>query len=126
MSIYRTKQMRLSEQRWRRQMRTRTRIEGTADRPRMALFRSHKHLACQLIDDLKGVTLAAASTQMKDLKTQLKTGGDKKAAEAVGAKIAEMAKAKGITKVVLDRRYYLYHGRVKAFADAARKAGLKF
>lgn len=126
MSFQKIKQVRLAEQRERRQRRTRARIEGTAERPRLAVFRSHKHFYCQLIDDLKGVTVAAASTKMKELKGQLKTGGDKKAAEAIGAKIAELAKAKGVTKVVLDRRYYLYHGRVQAFADAARKAGLKF
>lgn len=126
MSDVRRQQFRLAEQRTRRQMRVRKGIEGTAERPRLAVFRSHKHFFCQIIDDLKGVTLAAASTRMKDLRPQLKTGGDRKAAEAVGAKIAELAKSKGITKVVLDRRHYLYHGRVKTFADAARKAGLKF
>jgi len=101
-------------------------IIGTKERPRLSIYRSNKHFHSQLIDDMEGRTLAAASTVMKDLKGQIKNGGDKKAAALVGAKLAEVAKAKGITKVVFDRNYYRFHGRVKAFAEAAAKGGLDF
>ncbi|RPH50008.1 MAG: 50S ribosomal protein L18, partial [Planctomycetota bacterium] len=96
-------------------------IIGTKERPRLSIYRSNKHFHSQLIDDMEGRTLAAASTVMKDLKGQIKNGGDKKAAALVGAKLAEVAKAKGITKVVFDRNYYRFHGRVRAFAEAAAK-----
>ena len=101
-------------------------IIGTKERPRLSIYRSNKHFHSQLIDDTEGRTLAAASTVMKDLKSQIKNGGDKKAAALVGAKLAEVAKAKGITKVVFDRNYYRFHGRVRAFAEAAAKGGLDF
>jgi large subunit ribosomal protein L18 len=101
-------------------------IVGTKERPRLSIYRSNKHFHSQLIDDMEGRTLAAASTVMKDLKGQIKNGGDKKAAALVGAKLAEVAKAKGITKVVFDRNYYRFHGRVRAFAEAAAKGGLDF
>ena len=101
-------------------------IIGTKERPRLSIYRSNKHFHSQLIDDTEGRTLAAASTVMKDLKGQIKNGGDKKAAALVGAKLAEVAKAKGITKVVFDRNYYRFHGRVRAFAEAAAKGGLDF
>ena len=101
-------------------------IVGTKERPRLSIYRSNKHFHSQLIDDTEGRTLAAASTVMKDLKSQIKNGGDKKAAALVGAKLAEVAKAKGITKVVFDRGGYLYHGRVKSLADGAREEGLQF
>src|SRR5262245_9864113 len=101
-------------------------IVGTKERPRLSIYRSNKHFHSQLIDDTEGRTLAAASTVMKDLKGQIKNGGDKKAAALVGAKLAEVAKAKGITKVVFDRNYYRFHGRVRAFAEAAAKGGLDF
>jgi large subunit ribosomal protein L18 len=101
-------------------------IIGTKERPRLSIYRSNKHFHSQLIDDVEGRTLAAASTVMKDLKGTIKNGGDKKAAAIVGTKLAEMAKAKGITKVVFDRNFYRFHGRVKAFAEAAAKAGLDF
>jgi len=101
-------------------------IIGTKERPRLSIYRSNRHFHSQLIDDTEGRTLAAASTVMKDLKGTIKNGGDKKAAAAVGAKLAEVAKAKGITKVVFDRNFYRFHGRVRAFAEAAAKGGLDF
>src|ERR1051325_418841 len=99
-------------------------IVGTKERPRLSIYRSNRHFPSQLIDDVGGRPLAAASTVMKDLKGQIKNGGDKKAAAIVGAKLAEIAKAKGITAVVFDRNYYRFHGRVRAFAEAAAKGGL--
>src|SRR6185295_2278702 len=101
-------------------------IVGTKERPRLSIYRSNRHFHSQLIDDTEGRTLAAASTVMKDLKGTIKNGGDKKAAAVVGAKLAEVAKAKGITKVVFDRNFYRFHGRVRAFAEAAAKGGLEF
>jgi large subunit ribosomal protein L18 len=101
-------------------------LVGTKERPRLSVYRSHRHFHCQIIDDTEGRTLASASTQMKDLRGQIKHGGDKKAAELVGQKLAEAAKAKGITKVVFDRNFYRFHGRVRAFAEAAAKGGLEF
>ena len=101
-------------------------IVGTKERPRLSIYRSNKHFHSQLIDDTEGKTLAAASTVMKDLKGTIKNGGDKKAAAAVGAKLAEIAKSKGITKVAFDRNFYRFHGRVRAFAEAAAKGGLDF
>jgi large subunit ribosomal protein L18 len=97
---------------------------GTAERPRLSVFRSSKHIYVQLIDDLRGVTLAAASSRTKD--AGVPYGGNKKAAAAIGKKIAEAAKAHGINKVAFDRGHYRYHGRVKALADAAREGGLQF
>ena len=99
---------------------------GTAERPRLSVYRSSKHIYAQLIDDLAGVTLAAASSTLGDVKKGLPYGGNVKAAKVVGAKIAEAAKAKGIAKVAFDRGHYRYHGRVKALADAARESGLSF
>jgi large subunit ribosomal protein L18 len=107
----------------RRAHRVRRKITGTAERPRLSVFRSSKHIYAQLIDDLNGVTVAAASTAAK---TGAKYGGNVKAAAAVGQKLAEAAKAKGITQAAFDRGHYRYHGRVKALADAARKGGLQF
>ena len=104
---------------------TRT-VFGTKERPRLSVYRSHRHFHSQIIDDTEGRTLVAASTVMKDLKGQIKNGGDKKAAAIVGQKLAEVAKEKGITKVVFDRNYYRFHGRVRAFAEAAAKGGLDF
>jgi len=98
----------------------------SAGRPRLSVFRSSKHIYAQVIDDLKGSTLAAASSLDKSLKGNIKTGADKAAAVAVGKLIAERAKAAGVTSVVFDRGGYLFHGRVKALADAAREGGLKF
>ncbi len=95
-------------------------------RVRLSVFRSHKNIYAQVIDDASGVTLAAASTLDKDLRGSLKSGGDKAAAEAVGKLLAERAQAKGVKEVVFDRGAYLYHGRIKALADAAREGGLAF
>jgi large subunit ribosomal protein L18 len=95
-------------------------------RPRLSVFRSSKHIYAQVIDDAAGRTLAAASSLEAGLKTELKTGADKDAATAVGKLVAERARAAGITEVVFDRGSYLYHGRVKALADAAREGGLAF
>ena len=113
-------------QRLRRRQHVRKRVVGTAERPRLSVYRSSKHIYAQLIDDLAGVTLAAASSTLGDVKKGLPYGGNVKAAKAVGAKIAEAAKAKGIAKVAFDRGHYRYHGRVKALADAARESGLRF
>ncbi len=95
-------------------------------RPRLSVFRSSEHIYAQVIDDTQGRTLAAASTLDKALRDTLKTGADKAAAAAVGKMIAERAVAAGVTEVVFDRGAYLYHGRVKALADAAREGGLSF
>jgi len=110
----------------RRAHRVRSKITGTAERPRLSVFRSSKHIYAQLIDDLNGVTVAAASTTVKAAKGKAAYGGNVKAAAAVGQKLAEAATAKGITQAAFDRGHYRYHGRVKALADAARKSGLKF
>ena len=104
--------------------RIRQRVAGTPERPRLAVFRSLSHIYAQVIDDRAGHTLAAAGSTEKD--AGLKTGGNVDSAKAIGRLVAERAKAKGITKVVFDRGGYLYHGRVKALADAAREAGLEF
>ncbi len=102
--------------------RIRKKIEGRDERPRLSVYRSTAHIYAQIIDDRKGVTLVAAST----VESKSKTGGNIAAAKEVGKAIAEKAKAKGVSKVVFDRGGYLYHGRVKALADAAREAGLQF
>ena len=106
--------------------RIRRKIEGTAERPRLAVFRSLDHIYAQVIDDLARSTLASASSVEKDVRGQLKSGGNIEAAKQVGRLLAERARAKGIDKVVFDRGGYIYHGRVKALADAARENGLKF
>jgi large subunit ribosomal protein L18 len=100
--------------------------QKSAGRPRLSVFRSGKHIYAQVIDDAVGRTLAAASSLDKELRTGLKTGADKDAAMAVGKLVAERAVAAGVTLVVFDRGAYLYHGRVKALADAAREGGLAF
>jgi large subunit ribosomal protein L18 len=123
-------------------MRTRLKLRGSQERPRLAVFRSLKHIYAQVIDDRQGHTLVAASSGEKASGGEKKSGGDKKSdgdkksgvaaggnlagAKEVGKLIAERAKSKGISKVVFDRGGYLYHGRVKALADAAREAGLEF
>ena len=106
----------------RRQERIRRTISGTAERPRLAVFRSGKHIYAQVIDDVKGATLVAASTLDADLKG---VGDTVDGAKKIGAKIAEKAKSKSIENVVFDRGGFRYHGRIKALADAAREAGLK-
>ncbi len=111
----------------RRQRRIRHQLRQRAyGRPRLSVFRSSQHIYAQVIDDGKGVTLAAASSLDKQLKSSLKTGADRSAASEVGKLIAERAKAAGIARVVFDRGAYLFHGRVKALADAAREGGLEF
>jgi large subunit ribosomal protein L18 len=112
--------------RLKRHLRVRKKINGTAERPRLNIFRSSKHMYAQIIDDSKGTTLVAASTLDKDLRDKIGNGGNVEAARKVGQLIAERAKAKGIQQVVFDRGGYLYHGRVQALADAAREAGLDF
>ena len=106
--------------------RIRKRLTGTEGRPRLAVFRSDKHIYVQVVDDVAGRTLAHASTRDAALRGTFKTGGNIAAAKLVGAAIAEKVKAAGLQSVVFDRGGYLYHGRIKALADAAREAGLKF
>ncbi len=103
--------------------RIRRRVEGTPERPRLAIFRSVNHIYAQVIDDQQGHTLVAAASTEKDLRGK---GGNVEGAKTIGRKVAERAKEKGISKVVFDRGGYQYHGRVKALADAAREAGLEF
>jgi large subunit ribosomal protein L18 len=106
--------------------RIRKKILGTPERPRLNVYRSLNHIYVQVIDDLKGATIVAAHSAEGGEKGQRRAGGNLAAAKQVGKAIAERAKAKGITKVVFDRGGYIYHGRVKALADAAREAGLQF
>jgi large subunit ribosomal protein L18 len=108
--------------------RIRKKMQGTAERPRLNVYRSLNHIYVQVIDDLNGQTLVSASTAEggEGSKTKRPTGGNVAAAKTVGKTIAERAKAKGVSKVVFDRGGYIYHGRVKALAEAAREAGLKF
>ncbi|MBI4713539.1 MAG: 50S ribosomal protein L18 [Planctomycetes bacterium] len=110
----------------RRHLRVRKKVFGTSQRPRLSIYRSLNHIYAQIIDDTKSQTLCAASTQSETIKKALKTCGNKAAAQAVGKHIAETAVKQGIQKVVFDRGSYLYHGRIKALADAARAGGLKF
>lgn len=105
--------------------RLRRRLEGTAERPRLNIYRSLNHIYAQVIDDSTGKTLVAAST-VQGGKGSKRTGGNVASAKEVGKTIAERAKEKGVKKVVFDRGGYLYHGRIKALADAAREAGLEF
>lgn len=104
----------------------RVKLSGTAEAPRLAVYRSTKHIYAQLIDDVKGVTIASASTVDKDLKVKLGHGGNIESAKAVGKSIAKKAIKAGVKNVVFDRGGFLYHGRVAALADAAREAGLEF
>ncbi len=117
-------QKRVGLQRKRRGFRVRNRLKRVSTRPRLCLFRSHKNFYAQIIDDEEGKTLVSASTIESQLKGELKYGGNKAAAAAVGKLIAQRAIEKGIKEVALDRREYKYHGRVAALADAAREAGL--
>lgn len=114
----------IGRQRQRRRLRVRNALKRYATRPRLSVFRSHKHMYAQVIDDEAGRTLAAASTLDKELRGQLRYGGNVEAAAAVGRLVAQRALAAGVTKAYLDRREYKYHGRVAAMADAARDAGL--
>ena len=113
------------KQQLRRRRHVRRGIVGTAERPRLSVFRSSKHIYAQLIDDLGQVTLAAASSQSAGVLGSLPNGGNIKAAKEVGKKLAEVAQGKGITKAAFDRGHYRFHGRVKALAVAANEAGLK-
>ncbi len=106
-----------------RHRRVRKNISGTAERPRLNVFRSSKHIYAQVIDDVKGVTIASASTMDKEFEGY---GGNTDAAKAVGLKVAEKAKAAGVSAVVFDRGGYVYHGRVAALAEGAREGGLEF
>jgi large subunit ribosomal protein L18 len=110
--------------RLRRKRHTRSKVFGTAERPRLTVFRSLNHIYAQVIDDIAGRTVAAASTTEGALKES--ATGNRTAAEKIGGMIAERAKAAGVAKVVFDRNGFIYHGRVKALADAARKGGLEF
>ena len=112
--------------RQRRHRRVRKRIQGAPQRPRLAVYRSNRHVYAQLIDDGAAATLAAASTLDKDVKPSIKNGGTSEAAATIGKLIAERGKAANVTEVIFDRGAYLYHGRVKALADAARESGLQF
>ena len=105
--------------------RIRKKLQGTSERPRLNVYRSLNHIYVQVVDDLKGTTLLSASTA-EGKKGERRSGGNVASAKTLGKTIAERAKAKGITKVVFDRGGYIYHGRVKALADAAREAGLQF
>jgi len=115
-----------STRRRRRQLRTRGRLHGSAERPRLAVFRSSKHIYAQLVNDDLGVTLVSASTVDPEVRSTVTYGGNKNAASVIGKLVAERAKSKGIETVCFDRRGYRYHGRVANLADAAREAGLRF
>lgn len=110
----------------RRKVSIRKRMHGTAERPRLTVFRSAKHIYAQIVDDDSGITVASASTLSAELKDHSGNKGNREAAAAVGSLLAEKAKAASIGSVVFDRNGYLYHGRVQALADAARKGGLNF
>ena len=115
---------RIGKQRQRRRYSVRNRVKRDATRPRLSVFRSHKHMYAQIVDDLAGRTLVSANTRDSQLHGETPYGGNKDAAAAVGKAIAQKALEAGIQEVVLDRREYKYHGRVAALADAAREAGL--
>jgi large subunit ribosomal protein L18 len=115
-----------NDARKRRHLRVRKKVKGTSERPRLNVFKSLNHIYAQVINDETGNTLTAASTLDPELKGKITKGGNVEAAKLVGKLIAERALSKGIEKVVFDRGGYIYHGRVKALAEAAREAGLKF
>ena len=115
-----------SKVRAKKHMRIRNRFSGTAERPGLAVFRSNNHVYAQVIDDVAGKTIVSASTLEKDIKAELKNTDDIDAASKVGSVVAQRAMEKGIKAVVFDRGGYIYHGKVKALADAAREAGLEF
>lgn len=120
------KNKKLAKQRKRRRQHVRNKLRGTAEQPRMCVARTLKHFACQLVDDTNGKTLVSASTNDKDVRDVAKVGGNCDAAATIGKKVAEKAVAAGIKRVRMDRGHSKYHGRVKAFAEAAREAGLEF
>src|SRR5690554_3341210 len=110
------------ERRARRKAGLRRRIRGSAERPRLTVFRSLKNIYAQIIDDERGVTICEASTMSRDIRSGLKTGGNVEAAKLIGKTLAERAMQKNVTQVAFDRNGYRYHGRIKALADAAREA----
>jgi large subunit ribosomal protein L18 len=110
----------------RRKLRIRRKISGSSERPRLTVFRSSKHIYAQVVDDVAGATIAHASTLSRDVRSAVEDATKSDAAKQVGAAIAKLLLSKGIDKVVFDRNGYLYHGRIRALADAARAAGLKF
>src|SRR5579859_3928789 len=110
----------------RRKLRIRQKINGTNDKPRLSVFRSSKHIYAQVVDDVAGKTVAHASTLSRDVRGEAAEATKLDAAKKVGSAIAKLLLAKGIDKVVFDRSGYLYHGRIRALADGAREAGLKF
>jgi large subunit ribosomal protein L18 len=116
----------IDRQRERRRFRVRKGLAGTAERPRLSVFRSHKHIYAQLIDDDGSRTLVSASSQDKDVRGEVSYGGNKAAAQAVGKAVAQRALQAGIQQVAFDRGSYKYHGRLAALADAAREGGLQF
>ena len=113
-------------QRLKRHARVRKNLSGTPEKPRLCVFRSNKHISCQIIDDVNGVTLVSASTLDADVKAEIEYSGNKDAAKKVGEVVAKRALAKGIEVVAFDRGGFLYHGRVKELAEGAREGGLKF
>ena len=115
-----------SEIREKKHLKIRNRFSGTAERPRLAVFRSNNHMYAQVIDDVAGKTLVSASTLEKDIKAELKVTDNIEAAAYIGDVVAKRALENGIKAVVFDRAGYIYHGKVEALADAARKAGLEF
>ena len=119
-----SKAQKLREGRIRRHRRVRKKVRGTTDRPRLAVYRSNNHITAQVIDDINGRTLAAASTTEADLRSG--ATGNAEAAKKIGALVAERAKAAGVSKVVFDRGGFMYHGRIAAVAEAARQNGLEF
>ena len=116
----------INKQKIRRQFRVRNKLRGTAERPRLTVFRSQKHISAQVIDDDTGRTLAAASTQQGDVAQGLKSTATVEAAKKIGQIVAERAKAAGVTKVCFDRGHFRYHGKIAALAQSAREAGLSF
>ena len=126
MATVRVRKLSRNAHRQRVHLRVRTRVTGTPDRPRLCVYRSLGHIYAQLIDDRTGRTLVSASSLDKEMRKQLKGGGNVAAAKVVGKAIAERARAAGVELVVFDRGGYKYHGRVQALAESAREAGLKF
>ena len=116
----------IGRQRQRRRNRVRNQLRKFGTRPRLTIFRSHKHIYCQLIDDAASKTVVSASTRDKEIRASIKSSGNKDAAQAVGKALAERAISAGLKDVYFDRGSYKYHGRVAALADAAREAGLTF
>lgn len=110
----------------RRHWRVRRKVFGTPERPRLCVFRSNKHIYAQIIDDTEGRTLLTVGTLSPEVRTQVAHGGNVEAARVVGARLAELARKRGIVRVAFDRAGYRYHGRVKALAEAARAGGLEF